>query len=186
MTEGGIKLAKADAIIQRWNSILSIISGIALIGLASLIFLEVFLRFLFNRPIPGVVEVGALLLAYIIFFPQAYTLATGGHVQMTLVTNRMSPRAQLISQIITGLFGFLLLSVLTYKSGLYFWDSFVIREKMRAVIALPWYVGKFAMPVGLFFFTLQFLNMLLLSLYKLVRKKEAPIISRYGAAPGGV
>lgn len=179
-------LSKGDTTIVKWASVMSVISGIVLIGLALLIFAEVFLRFLFNTPIPGVVELGAILLAYIVFFPQAYTLATGGHVQMTLVTMRMPSLGQLVSQVIASIFGLLLISALTYRSWFLFWNSFVIREQMRAVIDIPWYVGKFAMPVGLFLFTLQFLSMLSLSLYQLVTKKRVPTISRYGAGVGGV
>ena len=36
--------------------------------------------------------------------------------------------------------------------------SFSIREEMLAVVPLPWYVGKFAMPVGFLIFTAALLR----------------------------
>lgn len=162
-------LTRSDAILRRVGVIMGRISGFLIIALSFLITAEVVSRFLFDQPIEGVIEIGALVLGMAIFLPQSHTLATGGHVKMTLVTERLSKRNQLLFQIIAYTFGLFLIGWLAYYGWSYFWQSFVIRERMGAMIPIPWWAGKFAVPAGFLLFALQYLTIILLSVISYIR-----------------
>lgn len=133
-----------------------ITSGV-LIFLTVMIVVDVFLRFVFNSPLPASVESTELMMPYIVFFPLAYTLAKGGHVRISLFADLGGPKTTKAFNVIAALIGLFFCILLTYEGWLHFWESFIIREEMLAIIKLPWWVGKFAMPVGFFFMGIGYL-----------------------------
>jgi TRAP-type C4-dicarboxylate transport system permease small subunit len=122
-----------------------------------MIVVDVIGRFVFNRPLPATVDMSELVLPWIIFIPLAYTLTIRGHVRVTLLTSRMSLRSQKCSEAFACILGFALFVVLAIRGWSFFWDSFVIRERMLAPIYLPMFIGKLAMPIGSVLIALQFL-----------------------------
>jgi TRAP-type C4-dicarboxylate transport system permease small subunit len=124
-------------------------------------------RFVFHSPLPATMEMLYLVMPWVIFPCLAYTLLRGEHVRVTLVTNRLSPKAQSYCDAFAYLIGVVLFTLISYRSIEFFWKSFLIREVMDAPMYLPWYVGKFMFPVGIIFFTLQFFTLLLVTVGKL-------------------
>ena len=165
-------LAKADAFIRRMSTNVALICGVALIMLALMICVDVFLRAAFNAPLPASVEASVLLLPWIVFPAFAFALIVGAHVRVTLITNLFPPRVQSATLIFSTAVGLLLFGGVTYFGWLHFWDSFVVREVMLAAIPLPWWAGKMAFPIGMFFIALMFLIMLLQLLAHPSNKKK--------------
>lgn len=127
-------------------------------------------RFLFDSPLPASVEMTNLIMPYMIFPGLAYALARGSHVRVTLLTQRLPARAKLGTDIFTNLIGFVFLAMMVYATWMNFWTSFVVREYMDAPIILPWYVGKFIAPIGIAFFSIQYLILLVADLKKIVKR----------------
>lgn len=63
---------------------------------ACLIFVDVVLRYVFNSPITGVSETSGLALVVVTFFSLAYTQSLKGHVSIDLLTERLSPKSQVV------------------------------------------------------------------------------------------
>jgi TRAP-type C4-dicarboxylate transport system permease small subunit len=98
---------------------------------------------------------------YIVFFALSQALAVGAHVQVTIVTNLFSPKVQRLCEVIANLICVMVCVPLTWWSWLRFWASYKIGEEILAAIEIPWWLGKFAMPIGLGMLTLRyFLNLL--------------------------
>jgi len=146
---------------KRLNYLLVFIACLALCGMAIMISLDVVLRYFFSAPLPASVEVSQLIEPWVIFLPFAYTLAIGGHVQVTLVTMLLSERNQRICDLVAHVIDMLFFALLCYFSFVEFSRSFAIGEIMMAAIRLPWWLGKVAMPIGMFFITLQALFQIL-------------------------
>jgi len=155
-------LAKADVVIRRISGNIAASCAVVFFALIFMTCSDVFLRFGFNKPLPAAVEIGEIVLPWIAFLGLAYALVRGAHVRLTLVTDRLSPKAQLRLDIFVSIVGLVLFTAVTYLGWLKFWESFVIREVMLAAIPVPWWVGKMAFPIGTFFISLQLLSTLLL------------------------
>jgi TRAP-type C4-dicarboxylate transport system permease small subunit len=138
------------------DNVLISVTGIALIILTFMITFDVFTRFVFNKPLPATVEVSELLMAYIVFLTLGYTLSLGLHIRVTVLFEYIPKSWIRVCDLFCDALGIAFCALVTYYAWNFFMHSFTIREEMLAVIKLPWYVGKFAMPVGFLFFTVQY------------------------------
>lgn len=129
---------------------LSLISAAIILVAMLFVSAEVISRQLFNAPIPGHLELSELLMPAIIFLALAYTQATGGHVRMTLVIERMSPRVRRATEIAAKLFSVGIYAVLTYYSAKHAYRSWQFDDvTMSPPYFLIWPSAAMA-PIGLF------------------------------------
>ena len=175
-------LAKINAVSERANYFLAIFGAGVLIILMFMITYDVAARQFFNKPLPASVEISEIMMPYIVFFAYGYALTIGRHVRVTLVFSRMPRKAQHGAEILACLIGIFLFTVLTIWSWQHFWAGFVLREEMLAAIYVPWYVGKFAFPIGAGFFAMQFLVILILRVAYIMGKYEYAAVA---AGPSG-
>lgn len=138
-----------------FNRLIVYIASIMLCAMAWMIMFDVAMRFLFNAPLPASVEISQLISPWVIFLPFAYTLAVGGHVQVTLVTMHLPERWRIVCEIFTYIVDLVFFAIICYYSWIEFAHSYNINEIMLAAIMLPWWSGKLAMPVGTFLIGLQ-------------------------------
>ncbi len=137
------------------------LTGFVLVFLTLMIAVDVSLRALFNSPLPASAESTELMMPYIAFCTLAYTLAIGSHVRISILAERLPSKYRVHLEWLASAVGFGFSVLLTYMSWDFFWESFIIREEMLAIIKLPWWVGKFAMPLGFLFISLRYLFNLL-------------------------
>lgn len=98
----GPGLARATSTLERFNQRFDpIVRGVMYVGAAILflwtcfMFVDVLLRYVFNRPIPGSIDITSLVLVFLTFFAVAYTQLQKGHITVDLVTSKLTPRAEL-------------------------------------------------------------------------------------------
>jgi len=140
------------------NKAAALICGLFLLGITLFSCLDVFMSFIFNKPIPAAIELMTLTLPWVLCLGLAYGLDQKSHVRVSLVTSRFSEKNQLVLDALAHLFAFLFFCALTYGSWLHFWSSFISNEPMFAsTITLPWWLAKMALPVGIFMIAAQHL-----------------------------
>jgi TRAP-type C4-dicarboxylate transport system permease small subunit len=152
---------------ESWQKVvraLAAVGGYFLMLAMLVIVVDVTLRFFFNSPIKGATESIALLMPYVVFGSFSITLLLGQHVRMTLISDRLPAKTQLVLDIIGSAVGALAVGVLTYNGWMLFWKSLLINEPLMAQVFLPIWAGKLAMPIGLAIFTLQYVAKLIMSL----------------------
>jgi TRAP-type C4-dicarboxylate transport system permease small subunit len=164
--ESVVSLNRWDDLYSRLGRFLVYFSSVLLCGMASMILVDVTLRYFFLSPLAASVEISQLIEPWVVFLPFAYTLTVGGHVQVTLVTMRLPAKWRLVCDIFAYIVDFLFFSLLCYFSWVEFAQSFAIGEIMLASIRLPWWAGKLAMPLGCFFIGLQCIFQILTTVRK--------------------
>jgi len=150
-------VAVLDRRVEQVERFLSVVSWIASLFITFMIVIDVFLRFVFNAPLPASWEMSEVVMPYIVFFAFAYTLNKNAHVRVTLFVDRLPPNARFWCEVLRKIVSFGMCALFTYWSWLRFWDSYIIREEILAAIYIPWYIGKFAMPVGMGIFAIRYL-----------------------------
>ncbi len=150
-------LIKIDKAFKKVEKFLSAISWIVALLISILIVVDVFLRAVFNKPLPATWEISEVFMPLIVFLPFAHTLAIDAHVKVTLFKDRVSPEVRTGFEILSHALSFVICAMITYYSAIRFWESFVINEEILAAVKLPWWIGKAAMPVGFGVFAIRFL-----------------------------
>jgi C4-dicarboxylate transporter DctQ subunit len=145
--------------INKW--VTRIDTGVNFIGallIAFVMFMSaagIIMRYVFNKPIYGKVEITELVMAGIVFFGLAYTQKLGGHVRMSFVIERfIKGRAYHIVEAFTlliSLFTFIILTVTTLDSALYDLEFHGITPNLY----LPIWPSKMTVPVGCFFLCIR-------------------------------
>jgi len=92
------------------------LSALIILFVMAFVGTEVLMRYAFNSPIPGHLELSELMMPIIVFLAISYTQATHGHVGMELVLDAMPARARRISQICVLLASVFICSVLAFFS----------------------------------------------------------------------
>jgi TRAP-type C4-dicarboxylate transport system permease small subunit len=90
-----------------------------------LVAVDVIGRYVFNRPITAVIELGQVMQAMMFFLAWAFTTYTKGHVTVTLFASRFSPRVQTITQFVITLVVIVLLSLIAWQgvnTAIGFWE----------------------------------------------------------------
>lgn len=143
------------------------LGGVAL-GLALLITVDVTARHFFNSPIAGVLEVSKVVLAYMVFLSLAFALTQQAHIRVTLVRERVSKRAKMVLDLVSLFAGVVVTVLLLSYAWRFFWEAWVVLERMNAPVPMPLWLAKLALPLGLSLFCLQWV---LYSLVTILRRQ---------------
>jgi TRAP-type C4-dicarboxylate transport system permease small subunit len=101
----------------------------------------------------GVVESSGYFLAVFILLGLGYTEQVKAHVRVTIMASRLSPRAQLILNIMTTLVSLFIFSILV-------WQGLAVGIEERTVsdlLRIPQYPFRLLVAVGAFFVCLELL-----------------------------
>ena len=137
----------------------------------------VFGRAIFNVNWLFVEEFTEYWLIMLAFFCLAYTLRTGGHITIDIVTRLLSKRVRSILVVITGLLALGFACYLLQAGVGWFWEAWVGGKRSwypSSVLLWPYYLF---VPVGLAVFSLALLHELYRSVVRSVRGEKAELKS---------
>lgn len=108
-------------IFSRWTNVVGLA---ALFLMVALTFIDVFARYVFNRPIKGASELTEVIMICAIFLAVAYTQNTKSHIAIDIITSRLSPKPRTALEFIatllaTGIFVIISWKTLTYAIFLF-------------------------------------------------------------------
>ena len=136
------------------------ISSLCLIVAAIVGAVDVVSTAFFKRPVPLTVELSSYLLPLIVFGTLAYAQQRREHVAVDLVTNRLAKAVQGALQTLALVAGLAVFSLLAWRSGVLFLDSFERGETASAAYAFSVWPFKLAAFVALTVAALEFLRQL--------------------------
>ena len=135
---------------------LNILSGIALMIMMGLVFVNVALRAVW-KPILGTYEFTGFLASITITFALAHCASTKGHIAITIFADRLNPRVQAILDSLVAILGTALYAVISWQCVKYAINLYEIGEVSPAT-ATPFYPFIIAVAFGLLMFALVLLN----------------------------
>jgi TRAP-type C4-dicarboxylate transport system permease small subunit len=82
-----------ERIVARASDLLCFIAGIALLWMMVQVTLDSIMRYVFNSPLPGTVElISAYHMMIVVFFALPYVTRRRGHILVTMFTRKLPPR----------------------------------------------------------------------------------------------
>ena len=125
-----------------------------------------------GHPVPCSLEASETFMFASVFLGMAYVALQGGHINVTLFTQRLSIRTQTILDTVVLLLSAAVFGLLTWSSWRLAWKWFLIREVRLGAFPWPIWPFRFLFVVGMGLIALQLIS----SVINLIRKtwgKEA-------------
>ncbi|MHC0053077.1 TRAP transporter small permease subunit [Actibacterium sp. D379-3] len=146
-------LSRIDRALFRLETVLALISGLAVFSLMLLAVVSVAGRNVFNQPVPGYVDWIQQAMPLIAFMGISYTQRQGGHIRMDMLVGALNGRALWLAEFITTFAMLLLMLLLVWGSWAHFQRSFDFAAPMWSRdssmdIALPLWPAKLLAPVA--------------------------------------
>jgi len=142
------------------SSSFNMIASAALMLMMVLSCADIFMRYLFSRPITGTYDVVGLSGAVLVSFALPYTMLKKGHVAVELLVQSLSRGKQLVIETFSHLLGISLFLVMV-------WQAILLSRDMKAAgevtptVHLPFYPIVYCMALCFFILSLAILVNLL-------------------------
>ena len=134
-----------------------LVAGTLTFAVMCLVVANALLRYAFNMPILGALELTESALPLMIFLSLALTQYEGGHIKVVLLTHTLAPGPQRWAKVLAMLLGAALFAWAAYAGWLMAMKSLAMGELERGSIRFPIWPIKFAVFFGLALLAAQFL-----------------------------
>jgi len=140
---------------RKWDRCLDLIHhAMAWTAAACIIFMmfaicySVFMRYLWDRPVPWVLEISSYLMLYITFLGTAWLQRQEGHVEVDLFLGNAKPRTRAGFKAITYLGGAVVGFILAWKGILVTVDYFRRGVTLMGILDTPQFLLIAIIPIG--------------------------------------
>ena len=144
-----------DGVVRRGSMVAGWVAGFGVISLFVLIFINVFLRYIFQKPFIHTDELIRYLNAWVAYFSLAYTLRTGGHIAIEALTkmmpNHTRRRVESVGSLLTA--GWVVL--ITYGGWKFWFEMVEIRQRSEGPLEIQMWIPGLCIIPGLTWFTLE-------------------------------
>lgn len=124
------------------------ITSFLIIIITAVILFEIVARYLFDKPTTWAFEISLALYGIYVALLGAYTLVTGGHVNVDILYSRLSSRAKAGVSLFSWLIFFLWCGALVWTGWIRGVESLMIRESESTAFGCPIYPVKLSLAVG--------------------------------------
>ncbi len=143
------------------------LAGIFLVTIAVLVVAQIVAR-LMNTQIPSADEFAGYSLAASSFLGLAYSFRSGSHIRVTLLTMRLSSKAQRVMLLLVLAYAVVMVAIWAYNSIGLVWESYTFKEMSTGIVKYPIWIPQMSMGIGVTLFCLAILE----DLVNVIRDKE--------------
>lgn len=134
------------------------ISAWMMLAMALIIGYEVFMRYFLMRPTSWVDDCVDYTLLYTTFLSSVWILKHGEHVNLTVLTSRLSPRSQRIMEVISSLFGATVCAFIIWYGAADTWNAFERDIVVNRPVQVPKYLFLGIIPFSYLLLLVQFVR----------------------------
>jgi TRAP-type C4-dicarboxylate transport system permease small subunit len=100
---------------RRFNKVLHYVASVALLGFLFLTVADISGRTVFNRPVPGTVEITSLALVVVVYLALAHSEDMGDHITIDLIYERVGKRVRFFLDIISDLLTIVIVALISFQ-----------------------------------------------------------------------
>jgi TRAP-type C4-dicarboxylate transport system permease small subunit len=146
-----------DRTLDRVNSVIVMLSAVALLAASVVLTYSVFSRYFFHFSTDWQDELSVFLIVGSVFMSAAAIQKTRGHVAIEAVVTLMSPRANHIRQIIVDMASFLFCAFFSWKSWVLLEEAIVENYHSGSTWGPPLWIPYSLMTAGMVLLSIQLL-----------------------------
>ena len=136
-------------------------AALMIVGIAGLVLSEIFFRNVFNISLTFAWDFSAYMMAGAIFLGAAFTLRSGGHVRVSLLTHNVPPKLAYAIDFLATVFALAIACFAAYALILFAWSSYVTGRTSSTIDATPLVYPQGVIALGAVLLALQFLARLI-------------------------
>jgi TRAP-type C4-dicarboxylate transport system permease small subunit len=137
------------------------LAGLVLLGIIGLTMAEVVSRYVLKNPLILSDELGGYALVAISCLGLAYCAIEKGHIRITFIVERLTPRTAGWIRLVTLALGLVFVAVAAWVSWQFLADSFTRNMRSNSMLMTPLKWPQMALPVGFTLFGLVVLAQLI-------------------------
>jgi len=155
MTEKNPLVIRVNEHYRRFATGLAVVSCVTIAIMMFSTTIDTMLRYIFNKPIPGVFELNEVILVVCVFMGLAWCQIERGHIRVTMVLVRLSSRNAVIMDTIIWIVALAFVMVLaleTWHDAVY---AYSIKMFRWGTVQMPIWWARALVPVGLWLLCIQ-------------------------------
>ncbi len=117
--------------VHKLSYVLAWLGMFALLPLMFLTTVDVVGRFVWNKPVPGAVELSSYILVAFVLSGLAYTHQRRGHVRVTMLLERLGPKPALAVEALTILMSMAITLVIAWQGWVIAWEQTTVSDMLR-------------------------------------------------------
>ena len=125
-----------EKIVSKLSMVMAYGAVSALLAMACVTFADVILRYFFNSPISGAVEIIVCLMGLLVFLGLALVTLENGHIRVDVMPNLLSARLRSIADVLAHCLSFIITGLIAWRVTLVAIDKVESRE-VTQVFELP-------------------------------------------------
>jgi TRAP-type C4-dicarboxylate transport system, small permease component len=141
--------SRLDALLRVTTAVFGVVAAGSLVVLMMATVVDVLVRWVSRASLPGMLEVAETALVVAAFFGVAWTSVQGGHVAVSIVTDRLSPMAGRVVDICVWVFSAGLLGWMTYANLARATLSTSLKETRFGLVQWPVWPMRWVIAIGL-------------------------------------
>jgi TRAP-type C4-dicarboxylate transport system permease small subunit len=142
----------------RWENLFGALAIAVLVAAGILICIDVALRYVFNRPILGSIEIIEYALVYITFLGASWAVPRGAHIDIDVCVQAMPKPWQRICALLSNLISLAVALVLTIFGAATTWTAYARHMFKPTVLEIPTWIVLIIIPIGSALLALRFLR----------------------------
>ena len=132
---------------ERAVHVFAVVAGIGILAMMLLTCADVFLRYFFNAPIEGTLDLTQMLMVVVVFFGLAYCGWTGGHVAVDLLREIVPPSVVVPLARLVNVIGAVVMLAMAWQSTLMAL-TFIKTGETPMTVLIPKYPFIFMVTFG--------------------------------------
>lgn len=160
--------SKFEIVLSKVEFVLLFIAGIFVMISMLMVTLDVFLRAVFNSPLPGVYELVGFFFVVAVALGLPYAQAEKENISINIVTKYFPKNLQKIMAIIAYLLAIITVAILFWESSKRALISFQVKDYTMGLVQIPYWPAKTFLALGLFVLLIRFI----IDQYNLLTQKE--------------
>jgi len=144
LARAGKSLDSIAGTMSRWGRWVGMVMMVAIIILVTV---DVIMRGAFSKPLLGAYELVQYFMVPLVFFALFYTTQEKGHIAVSVMTERLKPRAKTVIYIFGYVVSLVLFVLITWQSVMYGLRLFNSGEESLA-LGIPSYPFAFVVALG--------------------------------------
>ena len=158
-------------LLDKITGLYSAISGVILVAVTLITFMDVVLRKTVGAPTPWGYSITIIGLMWLVLFSLPLNVKNGDQLNVTLLISIFSERTQTVLRIICSIISFVFLLVITYYGFNYTMDAYVHNMTSSDIVSYPLWILRVSFPLCAVFGCLQQIRVTASDIAQLIRKE---------------